>query len=114
MIESKLEMDRFGDNVGVSKHETEDVEREGFLAISLIEKWGMVAGQPEGEDSAGRSITRLQTPEELIDRAFTVAELAFARLREKGLIHQLPTIKEINDANIEHKKKKDDARGINN
>ena len=65
------------------------VEQEAILAMSLIERWGMVAGQPDGEDSAGRSKLRLSTPEELVDRAFIVARMAFSRAREDDLIYDV-------------------------
>lgn len=46
---------------------------QGTVAAALVEKWGMVASVMDGEDSAGRAKPRLQTPDELCDRACDVA-----------------------------------------
>lgn len=60
--------------------------REAQAVLVFLERWGMVQGMDGGEDSAGRQRMKLMPPEEVVDRAVAVAELAFARLREKGWI----------------------------
>lgn len=60
------------------------------LAKGLLERWGLVAGAPGGEDSCGRAKLRLMTPEELVDRAFETAERFMAIAREKGLLLDVP------------------------
>jgi len=57
-------------------HNTEVAEDEARLAFSLIERWGMISGVDDGEDSAGRAKIRLATPEELVARAFECAKLS--------------------------------------
>ena len=74
--------------------ETELPNVEARLALALIEKWGMVAGEADGEDTAGRQKIRLQSPEELVERACKTAQLAFARLRKEGWISVSPTFEE--------------------
>ena len=49
----------------------------GKMAYELITKYGSVAGMDGGEDSSGRSKSRLQTPEELVDRCIAIAEKFF-------------------------------------
>jgi len=46
----------------------------GKLAVDLIERFGSVACVEDGEDSSGRSKSRLQTPDELVDRCIAIAE----------------------------------------
>jgi hypothetical protein len=58
---------------------------EGQFAAHMIEKWGMVAATPDGEDSAGRQKMRLATPEELVERAIETTNLLFRRMREEGM-----------------------------
>ena len=53
---------------------------EMVLAEKLVEKWGMVAAFPHGEDSAGRQRLRIMTPIEVADRALETAQ----RLVEAG------------------------------
>jgi hypothetical protein len=46
------------------------------LALDLIRHFGVVAAKPGAEDSSGRSILELQTPKEVVDRAFEMAAYA--------------------------------------
>jgi hypothetical protein len=66
----------------------------GAMASELTTKWGMVAAEIDGEDSAGRSKARLQTPGELIERAFTVAQMFWDKARERGMLEDVPEPKE--------------------
>ena len=60
------------------------------MAAALLEKWGMVACLPDGEDSAGRQKLRLMTPHELVERATDVAEIAFTAFNHFNWIEQVP------------------------
>jgi hypothetical protein len=51
------------------------LEARAAIALKLIEHFAVVAGFPEGEDSAGRAKVRLQTANELVKRAFEIADL---------------------------------------
>lgn len=62
------------------------------MAGALIERWGVVAAIVDGEDSAGRSKLRLQTPEELVQRAFAVAELFYSEAEARGHLLEMPEI----------------------
>lgn len=66
-------------------HHLEMLDQQGRFALDCIERWSLVAAIPDGEDSAGRQRLRLATPEELVDRSFTTAKLAFERARQEGL-----------------------------
>lgn len=58
------------------------------LAMTLIEKWGMVAATvADGEDSAGRSRMRLLTPAEVVGRACETAERAVEEMHRLGWMH---------------------------
>lgn len=59
---------------------------EGEMARELVVRWGSVAAVPDGEDSAGRSQVRLQTPEELVDRAIRTAQYLCEALDDNGWI----------------------------
>lgn len=47
----------------------------------------MIAAQSDGEDSAGRSKLRLQTPQELVERACNVAGLMYEEIKARGWDH---------------------------
>lgn len=63
---------------------------EAQFAMQLIERWGMVAGIPEGEDSAGRAKIGLMAPKDVVARAIETTELAFLAMDEKGWFIQVP------------------------
>lgn len=68
-----------------------DFERLSFkarIALSFIEKWGMVAACPDGEDSSGRFKSRPLTPVEVVSRAVETTERAFEHFDEKGWIER--------------------------
>ena len=64
-------------------HEREIPDLEAKIAISLVEKWGMVSGAEGGEVSTGRAKLRLMTPHEVVDRACETAEALVAELRTR-------------------------------
>lgn len=66
----------------------------GALAFSLVEKWGAVMGKIEREDNAGRAILDVMPPQEVVDRAFTVADLAVSELTKRGWIRAVTTTPE--------------------
>lgn len=63
------------------------------LASSLAERWGMVAGVPDGEDSSGRSRIRPMTAEEITNHACETAECLYAEFDRRGWIDEIPAPK---------------------
>lgn len=53
---------------------------KGNIAVSLVEKWGTVAGTTGREDSQGRAFVELATPKEVVMRAFTMADMVVEEL----------------------------------
>lgn len=85
---------RFGDEeVVIVKREINKPIAD--LAAAFIERWGMVAGRPDGEDSSGRAKLALLTPEEVIDRACKTAELADAEFRKRKWILTIPKTEDL-------------------
>lgn len=76
-------------------HETEIFHAEAEAALRLVERWGCVAGIEDGEDSQGRRQFRLQTPEELVERAFTCTRLLFEGARARNLVLTIPDIEKL-------------------
>ncbi len=58
--------------------------------MQLIERWGIVAAAPDGEDSAGRVKVRLATPEEIVARACQTAQIAMEQFAHKGWLLDVP------------------------
>lgn len=88
--------DKYDESI-VTAWDREKYEKAAEIAFVFIEKWGMVAGIPDGEDSAGRQKVRLGTPQEIVDRAFECALLAVQRAHDEGLVHIAPSMNEENN-----------------
>lgn len=97
MLESKIKGRYSPDAQSIVIAENEHLEGEAKAALSFIERWGLVMGIDDGEDSAGRFKIRLMTPDELVERAFAIAHIAFVTARSKGLVHQTLPLSELED-----------------
>lgn len=75
---------------------TEALDEVGSLASQFVDRWGMVAGLPDGEDSSGRAKLRLATVQETVDRAFAMAEEIYSQARIRGRIIDIPNMNQIN------------------
>ena len=70
-------------HIAISAIETPD--QTARMAFALIERWGAVAAEADGEDSAGRAKLKLQPAAALVNRAFDIAEAATAEAKKRGL-----------------------------
>ena len=70
-------------HIAISAIETPD--QTARMAFALIERWGAVAAEADGEDSTGRAKLKLQSPADLVKRAFDIAEAAIAEAKKRGL-----------------------------
>ena len=94
-MESRLRFDDYKNRrVELQVQEAEAAEMEARIACSLVEKWGLVSGVPDGEDTSGRQRIRLMSPEEVVDRAIVTSDLLVKAFRERGWMHKLPTFAE--------------------
>lgn len=70
---------------------------EARLASFLIERWGIVAATPDGEDSSGRAKVRALAPGELVEKACETATLAVQAFRDRGWVTLLPSFAELEE-----------------
>lgn len=61
----------------------------GSIAIALIEKWGAIAGKTGAEDSQGRAYVELSPVEDVVERAFTMAEQSVVALETRGWVKEV-------------------------
>ncbi|WP_428418185.1 hypothetical protein [Methylibium sp.] len=85
----------FGDKI-VATYETEMPMAEAKFALELISRFGLIAGEDGGEDSAGRAKGRLMPVELVVTRSFEISMAAFAEARKRGLMLKIPDLDEIN------------------
>ncbi|MBD1602282.1 hypothetical protein [Pseudomonas typographi] len=80
-IEYKAEKGRFGDLKITQSH----IENwQARIALGLIDRFGLIAAEPDGFDEAGRQKGRVLSPEEVVTRAFSIAELAVKEIADRG------------------------------
>lgn len=62
------------------------------LAYRLCERWGTIAGLPDGEDSSGRQKIALMPVDELVKRSCDTAQALFAEFDKRGLLLAIPPL----------------------
>ena len=70
--------------VVASDHFLKRADARATFAMQCIERWAMVAAQPDGEDSAGRAKLRRLTAIEIVNHACECTAAAFAQFEERG------------------------------
>src|SRR5215207_3668850 len=64
--------ERYGNKPDPFLNARKQLSMRARMAVALIEKWGMVAAIPDGEDSSGRQKLRMMKPKEMVERAVDV------------------------------------------
>lgn len=60
------------------------LEARAEIALNLIERWGLVAGRLEGEDSEGRAAYDNMPPGLVVERAFALADCFMDAAERRG------------------------------
>lgn len=60
------------------------------LAMELVARWGIVAATDGGEDAAGRSKLKLQSPTEVVERAMETADKLISSIENSGWMIDCP------------------------
>jgi menaquinone-dependent protoporphyrinogen IX oxidase len=93
------------DDKEVTVYSTQIPDATAVLAMQYLERWSMVAAMPDGEDSSGRAKLRLPTTEEVVARAYDIAERAVSMAKERGHVIDVPDLNEINAPQVDDQKK---------
>jgi hypothetical protein len=94
----------------VTIHSTEQPIAEARYAMQLAERFALIAGEDNGEDSAGRQKLRLATPDEVVQRACNIAHLMFTEIRDRNWmlpVEAWDVIQEVFESKREERRKKD-------
>lgn len=93
MSKHEITVDRYAvEKIALYEHEAANYEAR--LSAALVERWGIVAAEQDGEDSTGRAKLRRMTPVEVVTAACDTAGLLVAEFRKRGWMIQLPTLEE--------------------
>jgi hypothetical protein len=68
---------------------------KGDMAWELIKRFGLIAGEPEGEDSSGRAVMRPMDTTEVVARACAITEATWNEFEKRGWLQALPTPPEV-------------------
>jgi hypothetical protein len=71
-------------------HDEEHLTTEARVAISLVEKWGMIYANIEGEDSSGRQKFETASVSEVVKRACDMTESLFDEMRKRNWVPIMP------------------------
>ena len=71
-------------------HYLEQPNQVATFAFALIERFGLIAADADGEDSAGRQKGFLLPVADVVDRAFGLAEKAYEMAFSRGMMLELP------------------------
>jgi hypothetical protein len=71
-------------------HHVMAVQAPGRMAALLIERWGIVACELDGEDSSGRAKLRRMTVSELVTTACDTADAAWNEFESRGWLLAVP------------------------
>lgn len=101
---------RYGERPGIMTHDTQSVDVRAKMAAAFVERWALVAGEPDGEDSAGRQKLRTMTAEELAGKACKVVDALFSEFESRGWILPPVTIADVIAALQEEKPQQDNPQ----
>ena len=85
---------------GVMLHHRTYLNQQAQMAMGFIDKWGVVAARPDGEDTAGRQKLALLSVDEVVDRAFEMADKAFDRAESLGWLVPVPSLDELDEESL--------------
>ena len=91
---------RYGESgwpFAIGHHPLKVVEPQAKFAMDCIERWAMVAGEIDGEDTAGRTRLRRMTADEIVKHACACAEKAFSEFEDRGWLVKVPSAVDLMD-----------------
>ena len=97
-IEIKIEKERYDNKPVQTVNDTDYFGTKSKIVVQLISRWGMISCIEDGEDSSGRAKVRLATEEELVKRAFKIADLMFNELEMRDWLVQTNTFETMDQA----------------
>jgi len=100
-IETEIRAKGYGRKAeGIMLHHRKYLNPQADMAMAFIERWGVVAAKPDGEDAAGRQKLALLTIDEVVDRAFEMADKAFDRAEALGWVIPTPSLDELDEESL--------------
>lgn len=71
-------------------HNLMALDARATAVLEMITKWGTIAGEPDGEDSAGRQKLKSVDEFSTVERACTLVEEAFSQFEKRNWSEPLP------------------------
>ncbi len=85
-----LKAEKYAVKKDVLIYRTLGLNLRATIAMEMVTKWGMVQGNPDGEDSAGRAKRGLMPVDELVKRACDSADKLFEEFEKRGWTIEVP------------------------
>lgn len=90
MEQDEVRTDVVGDEVRVFLQFRALCNQKAEFAKSLMKQLAICSAVEDGEDKAGRSKSRLQTPNEVVQRAAEISDKAFDEFEKRGWLLAVP------------------------
>lgn len=97
----------YGASFKILTHESHHPNFQARLASALVERWGLVMAEPDGNDPVGRQQLKLMAVNDVVSRACETAEVLVGAFEERGWLVESPTLTECEE--IARKKEKETA-----
>jgi hypothetical protein len=91
-------------------HQLEQPTQQARFAMTIIERWAMVASKDDGEDSVGRHKLALMPVDEVIGRACQMAQGAFEEFRNREWLDPVPTLAKLDEEIKERENKRENDK----
>ena len=79
-------------NESIVIHDKLIADSRGRLAISLIERWGLIMAKDDGEDTAGRHKVKALPADEVVKAACDIAKEVFREFKRRDWMLAVPDI----------------------
>ena len=112
-VETKITKERYDNNAKTMINDTDHFGVKAKIVIDMVSRWGMIAGEPDGEDSSGRAKLKLATEKDLVKRAFRMADLMFDELEIRDWLIQTASFETLNEAEINIEQERENAKALN-
>lgn len=80
---------------GITVHARKRYSMRAELAINLVSHFALIAAKDDGDDTSGRRASKLQSTDEVVNRACDIAEKMIDELEKRNWIIDIPAYEEI-------------------
>lgn len=89
--------ERFKETKAIAVHDLKMPDLRARFAMEVLERLALIAGEDNGEDTAGRQKVRRSLPNELVSFACDLADKSFTEFEKRGWLLNIPCYEDIQE-----------------